>query len=92
MAWEEHHLFGRTAAARVLHQIQRGDMPNEHGEYTNEERARYEREALCPECEQPRDVEWRRSNPGSSGELLYVPGLETCTTPDCRRNPNRGLG
>lgn len=61
-------------------------MPNEHGEYAEEETRRYQAEE-CSWYHKPKSVEWATSNPGKEPPL-YVPGLETCLNPECPRSPD----
>lgn len=60
-------------------------MPDEDREYVKTEIPNYE-PAPCQSCGGKQTLDWVRSNTGSSGEPLYLPGLSTCSNSDCIRN------
>lgn len=62
------------------------DMPNEDGEYTEDEIPTHKPEP-CSRCKSPQRVtKWHRVSPNVPGPSLYLPGLLACTNPKCTRN------
>ncbi|MGC5562824.1 hypothetical protein ACPYPG_08275 [Streptomyces sp. FR-108] len=56
----------------------------EQTEFSEEERDAYE--SLCPECGEPREVEWVQAR--TFGGTSWVKGHETCRNPKCPRSPD----